>query len=407
MGTVRSLAAVGVTVHAFILAPGDPIRLSSACRHFDLTGIADDEALLAHLIRHCRTLGQPPVIFPCSDAHALLLARHREALQGVCVVPATPFADLLGIVSKESLYRAADGIGVSTVPWLAEPDAARLAQWSAANAGPYLLKPFYEAMPGNPLRGKNFILQTMPELLDFAARRSLRSLIVQRVLQGGDGHIFDCYGYRDRQGRVAAMASHRRCRQYPPDFGSTSMGEIPAGLDAGQEAGLFQETARLLEAVKYHGIFGVEWLREQSSGRYYMIDFNARPFTTIGHLTDCGLNLPALAYADASAAVDAGASTEAAGPGSDGIFATGEKPVLSHLLWADVSRDLDSFAIQRRRGRMGLGEWLSSIAACRSFAYLSWSDPLPGLYRMLSIVGRAFRYRLHAGMERPRAEGSK
>ena len=42
----------------------------------------------------------------------------------------------------------------------------------------------------------------------------------------------------------------------------------------------------------------IEWLLERDTGRFYVIDFNARPFMSLGHLTDCGLNLPALTYAE-------------------------------------------------------------------------------------------------------------
>ena len=98
------------------------------------------------------------------------------------------------------------------------------------------------------------------------------------MIRGGDGNIFDCYGLCDRGGRVVSMTSHQRLRQYPPDFGATSMGEIPAALPTKDEQFLFAATERLFNTVRFHGIFGIEWLRDETTGAFYLIDFNARPF---------------------------------------------------------------------------------------------------------------------------------
>ena len=132
----------------------------------------------------------------------------------------------------------------------------------------------------------------------YAADYGTDSIIIQRMIQGGDGFIFDTYGYSDRTGQILTMASHRRLRQNPSNFGSTSFGEIPSQLSTEAERSIFAATERLLGHIKYHGIFGIEWLLEQSTGKFYLIDFNARPFTSIGHLADCGMNLPALTYAE-------------------------------------------------------------------------------------------------------------
>ena len=113
---------------------------------------------------------------------------------------------------------------------------------------------------------------------------------------GGDGHILDCYGLCASHCRPITLASHRRIRQGPANFGTTSYGEIPLRGDEAMESRLFDYTSRLLGGLKYHGIFGIEWLHDRETGELYLIDFNARPFSSIGHLHDCGLNLPLLAY---------------------------------------------------------------------------------------------------------------
>jgi predicted ATP-grasp superfamily ATP-dependent carboligase len=193
------------------------------------------------------------------------------------------------------------------------------------------------------------------------------------MLRGGDGHIFDCYGFHDRDGRTLAIASHQRWRQCPCDLGSTSLGEIPANLEPDIETSLFSETKRLLSSTAYHGIFGIEWLRERDTGAFYVIDFNARPFTTVGHLTDCGLNLPALAYSELTS--EEPASVE-------------RRPALERMFWVDLLGDIESFVETRRNHKIGFGEWLVSVLGCRSFAYLNWRDPAPGIDRLGKIAHR-------------------
>ena len=224
IATVRSLTAAGITVHAFILSASDPIKTSRRCVKIDCTGITDDEALIEFLIRHSASQESPPVVFPCSDAHALLLARNAAALAANCRISTTSFADLQSIISKNELYCAAESAGIEIVPHLVEPGLEQLTSWSADNEAPYLLKPFYEAIPTKSIPGKNLTLGSREDLLSHVAHHGARSIVVQRVLAGGDGHIFDCYGYRDRHGRIVALASHRRWRQHPPNFGATSMG---------------------------------------------------------------------------------------------------------------------------------------------------------------------------------------
>ena len=114
-----------------------------------------------------------------------------------------------------------------------------------------------------------------------------------------------------------------------------------------------------------------------STGTFYLIDFNARPFLTIGHLRDCGVNLPMLAYRDLT-----GQSLADVDP----------RPPVERKRWVYISKDIDTFREIRPRGRIGVFAWLISLTTCRSFAYVSWDDPRPGLHSILNIMGRAFRF---------------
>ena len=257
------------------------------------------------------------------------------------------------------------------IPAINEPSLEEVTTWAASNPAPYFIKPFYEGNRECKLTKKNLVLASEDELIDYVKNNGAQALIIQRLIQGGDGYIFDTYGLCDEKGELITIASHRRWRQYPPDRGTTSFGEIPGTQDAAAEALMFEQTQRLLSSIKYHGIFGIEWLLDKNTGVYYVIDFNARPFTSVGHLHACGLNLPLLAYQDLV---------------GENLSHVEIEPQLRHKYWIDLLLDLWSLQDKLDARTISIRAWLKTILRCRSCAYCSWKDPGPGFYRSLIII---------------------
>jgi len=378
MATVRALAESGVEVHACVFRHDDPLHYSRHALKVPCYHLADDETALARfLIEYSRHLGTRPVLFPTGDAQALMLARYSAELQAHFRIWQLAHADLSRIVNKTTLYEAARAAGVTTIPSLSAPTFVEAAQWTLQHPGPYILKPSYNGIDSCKLAAKNIVLEGREQLLNYIKSQGAQALVIQRMIRGGDGNIFDCYGLCARNGKVVCLTSHLRIRQFPPDFGATSMGEIPAPLPKQQEQFLFEATERFFQGVRFHGIFGIEWLRDAMTGAFYPIDFNARPFLTIGHLRDCGVNLPLLAYRELT-----GQSLADVDP----------RPAVKRKRWVYIANDIDTFRVLRSRGHTDWLSWLVSVASCSSFAYLSWRDPLPGLNSMLQLLKRAWLY---------------
>ena len=378
IATVRALAEYGVEVHACVFRRDDPLHYSRYAVKVPCYHLSEDSiGLVEFLVSYARKVGNRPVLIPTGDADALLLAKHAAQLRPLYRIWELPHDQLGRIINKTTLYEAAHQAGAPIIPTLSTPTVAEVLEWSAQHNGPYLLKPSYDGIGTCKLRGKNLLIETRDQLISYVRNNGADSLVIQRMIRGGDGNIFDCYGVCDRDGRAVSLTSHRRLRQFPPDFGATSYGEIPAALPSTDEQFLFTATERLLNAVRFHGIFGIEWLRDVSTGTFYLIDFNARPFLTIGHLRDCGVNLPMLAYRDLT-----GQSLADVDP----------RPPVERKRWVYFGKDIDTFREIRPRGRIGVIAWLMSLITCRSFAYVSWDDPRPGLHSILNIVGRAFRF---------------
>ncbi len=391
IATVRALAECGVQVHACLFREDDPLGASRYAIKVPCYHLQNDEVgLVRFLTQYAAKLGNRPVLIPTGDAHALLLSKYSAELDPVCRIWQLPHSDLARVINKTMLYEAARAADAPTIPSLSAPTLAEVTEWSQQHPGPYILKPSYEGVSTCKLRAKNLVLEGREQLLSYVKTHGAESLVIQRMIRGGDGHIFDCYGLCDRNGRVVSLTSHQRIRQYPPNFGATSMGEIPAPLPTREEQFLFAATERLFNRVRYHGIFGIEWLRDEKTGAFYLIDFNARPFLTVGHLRDCGVNLPLLAYRELL---------------GESLVGVNPRPAVKRMRWVYMHKDLDTFRMLRTtERRLSTVQWLLSVASCRSFAYMTWRDPMPGLLVFLRMTGRAIKYALRAG--KPGKEGA-
>jgi D-aspartate ligase len=372
LAVVRALALAGVDVHAFVFDQHDPLwwsRYGTKVRVNHLLG--NDAGLLVFLRIYARWLNNRPAVFPTGDALALFLARHRLVLDQECRVWSTSHLDMQTLVHKDQLYKLAARANVPVLPCIFSADSNALEAWSQQNPGPYLLKPLYQSMPGALIQTKNQRLANADELMSFTQQYGLRNTVVQRLVQGGDGEIYDTYGLRARNGVIVSMVSHRRWRQCPADLGSTCMGEIPSGLPVGSDAMLYELSRQLLDSSGFHGIFGIEWLRDRANGRFYVIDFNARPFLTIGHVLDCGLNLPHLAFQELM---------------DLDLKKVDPWPVLKRKTWVDLVRDMSARRSEAGQHRPSTWVWLKSIWQARSHAYWRWSDPGPGLRRLAQFL---------------------
>jgi D-aspartate ligase len=387
LSTVRALAAHNVKVHALIFDAKDPIKVSICpSKVVELSPDISTADLVDFIHRYAQRLGGFPVLMATSDKHTLALALHAPRLKEVCRTWLAPYPVICSIIHKEQLYKLAQTAGVPVIPWTecADPDAVE--RWSMSNAGPYLMKPSYEGGSNNTLKAKNKALKDADALRAHLHSHGGGPLLVQRLIDGGDGEIYDAYGLCDEHGRVLTVSTHRRWRQNPPNLGTTTFGEIPVESNT-DDATIIAQTRTLLQSIRYHGIFGIEWLRETSSGNFYLIDFNARPFSSIGHLRDCGVNLPYLGYKNLAGAP------------------MGEIPAVRRgrqIFWIDLLRDLRSRLSIDPSVRPPVSAWLATLASVRSFAYWDRRDPGPALQKAIEFVSLLVGY----GLKRLRARAS-
>lgn len=372
LATVRGIAEAGISVTAIAFYSVEPVHFSRFCKTITLSELKNDQpGLLNWLIAYSKKFELPPVLIPTSDKQALFIAKYSDLLSKSYRIWSNSLQKLEGIINKDQLQHLSQRSHIPTIPCIAEPNEAELQQWLVANKAPFIMKPNYEGTTKSALKVKNETFLSEDDLLNYVEFHGTSGTVIQRLLKGGDGNIYDCYGLACRDSKLQSLSTHRRWRQLNPDVGSTTYGEIPASNDAEFEARLIELTRVLVEASGFNGIFGVEWLHDPQTDELFIIDFNARPFSSIGHLHSCGVNLPLLAYYDL---------IEQRGPNE--LYSA----VATHKFWVDVIRDFWSFGAKRKSNLITTRQWLISILGCRCCAYWRWYDPLPGTYRMLKFT---------------------
>ena len=368
IATVRGIAEAGIPITAIAFHKREPVHFSRFCKTITLAELKNDQAgLLDWLIQYAKGFELTPVLIPTSDKLALFLANNSEVLSQHYLIWKNSGELLESIINKDQLYSLADNVSVQTIPSIAEPSTQALENWVVSYGAPYIMKPNYEGTAKSALKVKNETFSSSEEILSYVEQFGTSGTVIQQLLRGGDGNIYDCYGLACKDKSLQSLSTHRRWRQLKPDVGSTSYGEIPASNNPIFEKRLVESTRKLVEASQFHGIFGVEWLHDPETNEIYMIDFNARPFSSIGHLHSCGVNLPLLAYYDL---ID--------GRGPNELY----NATASHKFWVDIIRDFWSFGSKQKNNQISTKQWLISLLGCRCFAYWRINDPLPGFYRM-------------------------
>jgi predicted ATP-grasp superfamily ATP-dependent carboligase len=91
------------------------------------------------------------------------------------------------------------------------------------------------------------------------------------------------------QGRTIARFAHRRLREKPPSGGVSVLSESVPG-----DPELLSATDALLTALDWEGVAMVEFKRDASSGRPYLMEVNGRFWGSLQLAIDSGVDFPRL-----------------------------------------------------------------------------------------------------------------
>jgi D-aspartate ligase len=366
LGVVRCLGRAGLQPH-LVSAAGDIAARSRWARgrthHFEDASYADQLDELRRIPGVERL-----VRIPCTDLWAQAVADVAGDSRAFFATSAPTSAVVEQLVDKLHFAQALERFGVPSPRTFAVDSEADLDR----ELDGYFLKPRQSQLFAQRYHKKAIVVDSSA-----SARAGFRMIsevgltaVLQEYIPGPPDQHFFIDGFRDRDGRIAALFARRRLRMFPLDFGNSTLMESVA-LDNVAEAATGLE--RLLTGIGYRGIFSAEFKRDHRDGDFKLLEVNSRPWWYIEFASICGADVSVLAYRDA---------LELPLP-EQGPYVVGKRCVF-------LPQDIQAFRTLHRQGDLSLSAWIRSWRGAVPTVF-SWSDPLPALSVPLYLLRRRVR----------------
>lgn len=245
----------------------------------------------------------------------------------------------------------------------------RTLEWGELEAvsGPILVKPKVKiAFDDSPVylrlfgrAGKARVFPGPREVLADPLARALRAdLLFQEYIPGDDRQIWSFHGYADERSRVLAWFTGRKIRTYPALTGTSTYLQL-APSDELVRVGL-----DIVARAPLKGVFKIDFKQDPRTGRFLMLEVNAR-FNLWHYLGAVnGVNVPRVAYDYLVHGLRPPQAARAA----------------TRRRWLSLRLDYRAYRDLASRGELTLLRWLASLATARKvYDVFSWTDPLPFL----------------------------
>jgi predicted ATP-grasp superfamily ATP-dependent carboligase len=298
IGIARNLHGYGVDVYGLSSeadAPGVRSRFFKGI-YWVPNGRDEPEALCERLIELRKRHDDAPVIFPTRDFDVMFLQKHRRELSSLYRLPQNSAVESL--LDKLALFNIAKTHDIPVPTTVVCRSIEDVAAQSATLRFPLVVKPriaaswrhkgAWEAVGAR----KAFLVTNAEELFkEYALIASVSpELMIQEYVEGSDCDIAVCCCFIDMNHEMAAYFTARKLRQNPPLFGTG------CAVETTMIPEIVPIAKRLLQAVGYTGIAEVEFKRDSSAGRWFLIEVNPRHWDQHEIGTHVGVNLSWIAY---------------------------------------------------------------------------------------------------------------
>jgi predicted ATP-grasp superfamily ATP-dependent carboligase len=334
------------------------------------------EGLVATLLKLAQRLDGRSVLMPCTDLAVATISEARDRLVGsyLFTLPEHHVVELL--LDKERFAEYAEAKGLPAPRTRRARERAEAEQAAAELSFPVVLKPRMKtAHWQRHTSAKAFKVESAEELLATYERIAAWCdvVLIQEWVEGGEDALYSCNVYYDRNAKPIATFTARKIRQWPPETGTSSLGEECRNDE------VLGTTLELFDGLGYRGLGYVEMKRDARTGRHLIIEPNVGRPTGRSTIAEAGgVELHYAAYCE-----------------------TAGLPLPSALVqqyrgakWIYLRHDLQAALHHWRRGNLTIAEWWRSISGDKTEAVLSLRDPKPfaaDLINSLANLGAALR----------------
>lgn len=380
--SARILAARGVPVVGVVADRNHFCAQTSVARRV-VTSPTTGEALIDRLERLAPSMGTTPVLIPCADGAVLAISRWRERLEAVGYRFVLPDHDVVErLMDKVGFAEHAMEAGLP-IPATRILRDRRDAEGAAGQLPfPAVLKPALKTASWTAAtKAKAFRIEDGAALIAAWDRWAPVAgvMIAQAWIQGDESDLISVNGYVDHAGRIRVLFTARKLRQWPPETGTSSLGEEVRD-DTVREIAI-----RLLQGVRYRGLMYVEVKRDRVTGEALIVEPNVgRPTGRSAIAERGGVELLLSAYRDALGE-----------PLPDAVVQT-----YQGVKWIYWRNDLQAALVAMSRGRLTPLAWWRSVRGPKWEAVWDPRDPRPFVADVVrtAVVGfGALRARLARG----------
>jgi predicted ATP-grasp superfamily ATP-dependent carboligase len=359
--TARILSGYGIPVIGIVDDPSHFCSRTNCCEEI-LAGSTSGDGLLETLSVIAGKWGVS-ALFPCSDESVRVISRNRERLTEAFrfVLPDEDALDLF--MNKVNFYKYARDRGF-TIPSTFFPARGEdIAEIAEKLGPPYIVKPAVKTKKWTERFRKKVLKLGSIEELDRvfdACLDAAGDIIVQERIDGDDSCLrSSIFYYNSGFERVLTFTS-RKLRQWYIEDGDACLAEEYMDDE------VIKLTEELLAGIKFRGIGSIEFKKDPSTGRYYIIEPNVgRPVSRIGLPEKAGVPILYAMYRDAL-----GMSL----PSDVMQRYTGVK-------WISIINDTLSAIAYYRKKQLTARQWLESLGGVKAFAVFSLRDPLPFIFQ--------------------------
>ena len=239
---------------------------------------------------------EPVILIACGDGYAELLAKHKDELSKIFVVPYIDYDLLEKLISKEGFYEIAEEYGL---PY----PKTKIITMDDFKSGDYMDVPFdfpVELKPEDPVswldvhfegRKKAFTIHDKDEFKDIVGKiygnGYKADLILQDFIPGDDSNMRVLNAYVDKDHQVKMM-----CMGHPllEDPTPQSIGNYMAILPEYNEK-LYEQVQTFLEKLNYTGMANFDIKYDERDGQYKFFEINLRQGRSSFYVTLNGYNL--------------------------------------------------------------------------------------------------------------------
>jgi len=377
LGGLNVLRALGLAGIPVIVAAtcADEVALVSryCCGRLSLPSLDNRRAVVDTLLRAgerlAGELGRRPPLFYSNDNWQRLVQDYREELSQHYTLLLNN-TDVANAVIDKDLFQSLAAARGLPIP--------RTLAWQALGGieGPVLIKP--HAKYGHDLsaaqlrlfgrQGKARVFPNGRALLADGAAQQLRDeLLIQEYVDGDDRQIWSFHGFSDEHSQLLDWFIGRKIRTYPALTGASTY------LELAHNEELAQLGRDIVTTLGLKGVFKIDLKHDPHSGRFRLLEVNAR--YNLWHYLGAanGLNLPLTAYE---------------------YLVHGKRPAAprgyrTKHRWLYLRFDWLAYRELAARGELTFHGWLASLASAPRVCQLfRWDDPLPFLFRLRHFGSR-------------------